>query len=107
VTAKKKPAKKTSTKPARRVPGSMADQINNLEVGGSVATSERFDLEQPDLLSAADLLNSLKKMRNTLAAYVARITEELDARVFKVESGSFITEDKTAILVIATVSRLD
>jgi hypothetical protein len=102
---KKKPTKKTAHKPVRRIPGSMADQINSLEVGGSIATSERFPID--DGVDAGGLLESLKKMRNTLAAYVARITEELDARVFKVESGSFLTEDKTAILVVATVSRLD
>jgi hypothetical protein len=104
MTAKKKPAKKSSHAPSRRVPGSMADQINNLEAGQSIATSQRFEIETVD---AGGLLESLKTMRNTLAAYVARIREELDSRVFKVESGSFITEDKTAILVVATVSRID
>ena len=98
-------AKKDSTKnrAPQRVAGSVADQINNLAVNQSIATAERFEIEAVD---AGGLLESLKKQRSGLAAYVARITEELDSREFKVEGGCYVTDDKSAIIATVTVTRI-
>ena len=101
--AKKAPAKKAS-RPRARVAGSLADQINSLETNGSISVAERFAI---DGIDAGGLLESLKKMRANLGAYVARITDEFDLRQFKVESGEFITNDKTAIITTVVVTRVD
>lgn len=103
--ATKKATKKTpNRRKGRRVPGSMADQINNLEVGQSVSVAERFQVGHHSG-GSGDILEAAKRVRSGLAAYVARITDELDAREFKVEGGTFLTDDKSGIIVVAAVTR--
>lgn len=101
--AKKATPKKTTVRARARAPGSLADQINNLEEGQSVSQAERFEIDGVD---AGGLLESLKKMRSNLGAYVARITDEIDMREFRVEGGEFVTNDKTAIIVTVVVTRV-
>lgn len=103
---KKTAAKKATKRVSRRVPGSMADQINNLEVGQSVSTAERFMVGHHSA-GSDDILEACKRNRSNLATYVARITDELDARQFKIESGTFLSDDKTGINVVAVVTRVE
>jgi hypothetical protein len=100
--AKKAAAKKTAP-PRNRIAGSMADQIDRLEVDRSVAVAGRFDVEHAD---AGGILTELKTLRSGLAAYVARVTDDLDTREYKVEGGTFLTDDKSAILCCAVVTRI-
>lgn len=87
-----------------RVAGSMADQIDRLEVNRSVAVAERFAVAKTD---AGHVLDALKRLRSGQGAYVARITDDLDTRTFKVESGTYLTDDKTGIIVSVVVTRLE
>lgn len=105
MTQKKKAAKKTARKPTPRVPGSMADQINSLPVGGSVAVAQRFDITEGG--HEGGLPDALARMRGGQAAYVARIKDELDVREFKVESGTFVTDDKSAVMGVVVVTRVE
>jgi hypothetical protein len=102
-----KAAKKAKAAPRQhqRQPGSMADQIDRLAIGQSVAVAERFQVGKAST-TATHILDALKKMRSGQAAYVARITDDLDTREFAVESGTFITEDKTAMVAVVTVTRV-
>jgi hypothetical protein len=102
--AKKKTAKKSTTRASRRVPGSMSDRINTLEVGQGVAVSERIPFATP--YGGGDVREALTKMRSAMGAYVARITEELDARSFVIESGSYLTDSKEAVIACVSVTRM-
>lgn len=102
---KKSATKKITTRARSRVPGSMADQINTLESGKSVAVAERIPLD--DSGAKSTIMDSLSRMRSAQAAYVSRITEDLDLREFKVESGTFLTDDKSAVIATVVVTRLD
>ena len=99
-------AKKKAVSPLKgtRVTGSAADQIDRLEVGASFATAERHEID--GMNGASVLMESLKKLRNGLGSYVVRITDELDSREFKVESGTYLTDDKTGVMVSAVVTRM-
>ena len=103
---KKKATKTAKKRTSRRVPGSMADQINSLEVGQAVSTAERFPVGHHSA-GSADILEACKRNRSNLATYVARITDELDAREFKIESGTFLSDDKSGINVVAVVTRVE
>jgi hypothetical protein len=104
--AKKKAAKKTTArKPVPRTPGSMADQINSLEPGRSVAVAERFDIME--IGHGGGMSDAMNRMRSGQAAYVARVRDELDAREFKVESGTFITDDKTGAMAVVVITRME
>jgi hypothetical protein len=104
--AKKNSKTKTDARKNRpRVPGSMAERIDSLKVGESVSESERFEFDEHNL--SDNMLEAGKKMRNNLAAYVARIRDELDTREFIVESGAYVVESKKAIIVNATVTRTE
>lgn len=100
----KKAAKKTTRRNRPRVAGSMADQIDSLEPGQSVAVASRFDIFETG--HGGGLNDQLTKMRSGQAAYVARITDELDVREFKVESGTFVTDDKTAVIGTVVITRM-
>ena len=102
--AKKKVAKKTNVRNSRRVPGSMSDRINTLEVGQSVAVSERIPYQSP--YGGGGVCETLTKLRSSMGAYVARITEELDAREFVIESGAYLTDSKEAVIACVNVTRL-
>jgi hypothetical protein len=103
---KKTAAKKTPAKrPRSRVAGSMADQINNLEPGQCVAIATRFDIEGGG--HGGGLPTELSRMRSSQAAYVARITDELDAREFRVESGTFVTNDNTGVMACVVITRME
>jgi hypothetical protein len=102
---KKSATKKPVTRARSRVPGSMADQINTLEPGNSVAVAERIPLDHTQARGL--VVDSLTRMRSAQAAYVSRITEDLDLREFKVESGTFLTDDKSAVIATVVVTRLD
>lgn len=93
-----------SSNKGHRVAGSMADQIDRLDVGHSVAIAERAAVNATD---AAHVLDALRRMRSGQGAYVARITDELDTRTFKVESGTYLTDDKTGIIVSVVVTRME
>lgn len=103
--SKKEPAKKKPAAVQRRQPGSMADRINSLEVGQSVSVAERIPFE--GTYSGGDVREALNKMRSGMGAYVGRITEDLDARVFKIESGCFLTDDKMAVIAAVAVTRVE
>ena len=91
--------------PSRRVVGSMAERIDNLEPDQSLSTSERFCVETG--MKTELVITSLKKQRSLLAAYLHRVNDGgLDTREFKVESGTFVTDDKSALHCVATVTRI-
>jgi hypothetical protein len=105
-TTKKAATKKTNSNKGTRVSGSLADQIDRLPLGSSVAQAERIRLDKIDDIS--DLItDSLKKLRSGMAAYVARVVDgDLDTREYKTESGTYVTDDKTAVVVTVTVTRM-
>lgn len=107
--ATKKVTKKTaavaSPQKGKRHNGSMSDQIDKLELGQSVAVAQRFPFEEmidPEF----EIKDSLNKLRSAQAAYVARITDDLDTRKFKVESGTYLSDDKTAVIVSVVTTRV-
>jgi hypothetical protein len=101
--AKKAAAKKTAP-PRNRIAGSMADQIDRLEVNRSVSVATRFAVNVA--MDPAAILDELKGLRSGLAAYVARVTDDLDTREYKVEGGTFLTDDKSAFICTAAVTRI-
>ena len=103
-------AKKTPTKTAvetvtrRRVQGSMPDQIDGLQAGESVAFSERVTLSS----MAGDPLKistTLSRLRNVAHSTTARIVDELDARVFAIESATALNDSKDAVICVVNVCR--
>lgn len=103
-TAKKTAAKKVSANKGKRISGSMSDQIDNLAVGQCVAVAERHDIDGQN--GSTVVTESLKKLRSGMSAYVTRITDDLDTREFKTESGTYLTDDKTGIIASVTVTRM-
>lgn len=105
-TTKRKTANRTRASYAKpRVAGSLADQINNMAVGDCLAVAaKRYPLIHG--IGPVELVEDLKAMRNTLGVTVVRITDELDAREFKTESGSYLTDDKTALIASVVVTRM-
>lgn len=97
------PAKKGG-RPRNRVTGSLADQINGLNVGDSVSVSRRFPLD--GLLDRDAILPVMNTTRTLMCANAERAMDEVDARDFKVESGLFITDDKSAIMGTVVVTRI-
>lgn len=97
--AKKNP---TAARASRRVTGSMADQIDQMDVGQSVAIAERFEFAEAE---STALLARLQHMRATMGSYVSRATDDLDSREFKIAGGSYVPNDKSAVILVTTVTR--
>ncbi|MDQ3038884.1 MAG: hypothetical protein M3R16_03650 [Pseudomonadota bacterium] len=97
--------KAPAQRPRARTPGSMAERIDSLDVGQSVADAQRFPINTLETFN--EIADAMKKMRATSGAYVARITDELDSRQFRVESGSFLTNDVTAIHCAVVITRVE
>lgn len=102
VDGRKNPASK-----GKRHDGSMSDQIDKLKIGQSVAVAQRFlmgEMLDPEF----EIKDALHKHRSNLAAYVVRVkADELDTRNFRVEGGTYLTDDKTAIIVSVTCTRVE
>lgn len=102
----KKAAKKANSNKGTRVAGSMADQIDRLEVGKTIAVAERLEIGAAGT-DEEGIKTALHKLRSGMAAYVVRVVDgDLDTREFKTESGTYLTDDKTAIVVSCTTTRL-
>lgn len=104
--ATKKAAAAAKPPTPRRRPGSLAEQIDHLEAGQSIALSERLVISDESTNDEA-IKGAGQRVRSALTSYVSRVVDpDLDDREFVVESGSFLTDSKTAIIVNATVTRL-
>lgn len=102
-TTTKRPHPKRGT-----TPGSITDQLNNLQIGQSVSFSQRFPVGVATEHDG-DIKESLTRMRATAGGYVHRLKgmDDLDMREFRVESGAFVTDDKLAIVATVAVSRVE
>lgn len=106
-------AKKTVTavkviKRRGRATGSMAEQIDRLGVNESVSLSKRFDIGN-HAHAGEDIKTEINSMRGTLGSYVSRVMQDgdgLDMREYRTESGAFITDDKTGIVVSVVLTRM-
>lgn len=112
--AKKTTSKKTVVavrvrrgRPKGRTAGSMTDQIDTLEPGRTLSLTKRFELGECD----RDTINAeLATLRGTLGSLRTRVNEDsdgLDMRSFKMESGVYLSDDKTAILVTVALTRTE
>ena len=102
----KKAAKKAAAKtPIRqRREGSIPDQLNALQVGQSIGFTRRLALGE--IAAGFESVNdTLKQLRNTAHTSVVRITDELDARTFAVESFTALNDSKDAVLCCVNVCR--
>lgn len=88
-------------------PGSLTDQLDQLQKGQSISFSKRFAVGEPVEFSG-DIKEALTQMRATAGGYVHRLKgrDDLDMREYAVESGAFVTDDKTAILATVAISRV-
>lgn len=106
--ATKKAAKKAAAKTANRQrrEGSIPDQLNALQVGQSIGFTRRLALSE---IAAGfeDVTDTLKQLRNTAHTSVARITDELDARTFAVESTAALNDGKDAVICCVNVCRTE
>lgn len=92
-----------------RATGSMADQIDRLGPGESVSLSKRFAINNGvNGLAADEIKDEINSMRGTLGSYVSRVMQDddLDLREYRTESGSFLTDDKTGIMVCVVLTRM-
>lgn len=78
-------------------------QVRGLNIGECVAKAERFEL---GTRKAGEVGESLQKLRRTVNAAVSRIRDKTGNN-FRVESGSFVTDDLNAALAVVTVTRVD
>ena len=108
----KTPAKKKATTPAPRrgrVAGSITEQIDRLEIGQCISQCHRFDLfDDYEFGIDAAIKTTAVAMRSTLQSYVQRVMADgdgLDMREYRTESGNFVTDDKTAIMLVVALSR--
>lgn len=108
----KTPAKKTkAVQPRRgRVTGSTTEQIDRLQPGESISVCQRYDLgaEYEEGIDTAIKTNAVT-MRSTLGSYVQRVMADgdgLDMREYRTESGTFVTDDKTAIMLVVALTRI-
>ncbi len=88
--------------------GSLAEQIDRMGVGEAVSLAQRFALDD-DETSAGEIKAALNNMRSQLCAYATRVAEMnagLDDRVFKTESGTFVVDDKSAIVICVAMTRV-
>ena len=108
----KTPAKKIvkAAQPRRgRVTGSTTEQIDRLQPGESISVVQRFGFVDS---IPAELAEQIKQnavtMRSTLGSYVQRVMADgdgLDMREYRTESGTFVTDDKSAIMLVVVLTR--
>ena len=104
----KTPKKPASQSRRGRPAGSLAEQIDRLQPGDSVSQSKRIPLDDGPHDTAEAIKQATSAMRGVLGAYVSRIMAEgdgLDMREYRTESGNFVTDDKTAIIVSVVLTR--
>lgn len=91
-----------------RATGSMAEQIDRLAAGESVSMSKRFEIGSPEH-DGEEIKAELNSMRGTLGSYVSRVMQDgdgLDMREYRTESGAFLTDDKTGVIVSVVLTRM-
>jgi hypothetical protein len=76
-------------------------QLRALRKGESLAKAERFEIGDPP---EEGFNGVLSRMRRTVNAAVSKIRETSGSN-FRVESGTFITNDNEAIVAAVTVTR--
>lgn len=107
-TAKKTVIATKTIKRRGRATGSMADQIDRLQAGESVSLSKRFDIGN-HAHAGDDIKTEINSMRGTLGSYVSRVMQDgdgLDMREYRTESGAFVTDDKTGVIVSVVLTRM-
>lgn len=91
-----------------RATGSMAEQIDRLAPGESVSTSKRFTIGEAST-TADEIKAEINSMRGSLGSYVSRVTQDgdgLDMREYRTESGTYLTDDKSAVIATVALTRL-
>lgn len=100
-------AVKTIARRGRTI-GSMAEQIERLEPGESVSSSKRFDVANH--AHGSDVIKAeINSLRGSLGSYVSRVMQDDDGlglKEYRTESGVFITDDKTGIIVSVVLTRM-
>lgn len=91
-----------------RPAGSMAEQIDNLEIGQSLSSSVRYPLDDPKKpYNPQQVKADLAAMQSTLGAYRARVVDDdFDIREFITERVTAITDSKDAIVATVVISRI-
>lgn len=95
-------------RPRGRAAGSMAEQIDNLELNQTISLSTRFEVGS-HTAGGDDIKAALNSMRGTFGSYISRINSDndgLDMREYRSESGCFLTDDKCAIIATVAVTRV-
>ena len=92
-----------------RPAGSMTDQVDRLQIGESVSLGQRFELGGPEGADPEEIKHALVVMRAKLHTYANRAISEddLDIRRYRTESGTFLTDDKSAIVAVAVLTRVE
>lgn len=91
-----------------RAAGSMAEQIDRMQPGESTSLSKRFDIAN-QAHGGEEIKEAINSMRGTLGSYVSRVMQDgdgLDMREYRSESGVFVTDDKTGIMVTVALTRM-
>jgi hypothetical protein len=88
----------------KKVQGSMSDQIDRLDINESVAVAKRLALD--GMTDSDDVLGHLSRLRTNQASYIQRVKDDIDTRQFKIEGGTFITDDKSALIVSVVITRI-
>jgi hypothetical protein len=100
---------KTANQPRRgRVTGSTTEQIDRLQPGESISVTQRFEVGNP-AHGGDDIKAAAVTMRSTLGSYVQRVMADgdgLDMREYRTESGTFVTDDKTGIMLVVVLTRI-
>lgn len=92
-----------------RPAGSMSEQVDRLQIGESVSLCQRFEIGGPEGAGPEEIKQGLVAMRAKLHTYASRVVSEddLDVREYHTESGTFLTNDKSAVVAVAVLTRVE
>lgn len=82
---------------------SLAALVKELREGETVSRSVRIPLTD---LTDESVAKKLASMRNSMNQTAGRVRESTE-RGFRVESGSFITSDNTAVMLVVTITCME
>lgn len=82
---------------------SFTSQVKDLAVGSTVSRSDRVPVGHK---SAKELPDLLSRLRNTVNQAVNRAKKKDDGSDFRVESGVFITDDRSHIILTVAVTKI-
>lgn len=92
-----------------RITGSMTEQIDRMQIGESLSLCQRFEIGGPEGAGPEEIKQGLVLMRARLHTYASRVVSEddLDVRRYRTESGTFLTDDKSAVVAVAMLTRVE